>query len=351
MTKGEGTMRAVLFLGSKRPLEITDIPIPEIDENDVLIRVESCGLCHTDLHYIDHGVPPFKDPPLVLGHEASGTVIQHGRKVRSLRSGDPVLIPAVLSCGTCSFCAEGRSNICQNMQMPGNHIDGAFAQFIKVPAKDVLKLPSTIPLVEASVLADAVSTAYHAVVNRGRVRAGQWVVVFGNGGVGVNVVQIAANLKANVVAVDTDPQKLKLAKELGATETIQPEGDRELVKKLKSITGGGAHVAFECIGKSATIQQAHESIRRGGRLCIVGYCDQPTPLAVSKIMFYEQDVIGSLGCPVEEFPKVISLVASGKIKIQPLIGGKYPLSRIGEAIDQLRHGRGMRNLILPWMEN
>jgi len=147
------------------------MPIAGVGE--IVIKIAACGLCHTDLHYIDHDVPTFKRPPLVLGHEASGTVAQVGPGIDRWHEGDRVLVPALLTCGACDACRRGRENICERGIMPGNHIDGAYAEYMRVPEKDALPLPDDLPLQDACLIADAVSTPYHAVVNRGEVRPGQ----------------------------------------------------------------------------------------------------------------------------------------------------------------------------------
>jgi 6-hydroxycyclohex-1-ene-1-carbonyl-CoA dehydrogenase len=335
-------MKAAIFVGASRPLEVQNVPPPEIQPDEILVRVAACGLCHTDLHYIDHNVPTFKKPPVILGHEASGIVERVGPKADSFKAGDRVLIPAVLTCGECALCRSGRSNICEKMRMYGNHIDGAFAEYVAAPARQTFKLPDSIPLEEACIIGDAITTAFHAVVNRGRVRPGDTVAVFGCGGVGINVVQMAAAHGAEVIAIDTVRAKLELAQRLGAksVQLARPG----LVKELKQ--AGGVSVAFECIGNPAVIREAHESIRRGGRLCIVGYSERPAELAVAKVMFNEQEIVGSLGCPPEEFPKVLALIQQGKIQVQPLVTGRFPLAKINEGLDRLRQGEGIRNIVL-----
>ncbi len=174
-------MKAAVFHGGDVGLKIEEVPVPKIGEQEILVKVAACGVCHTDLHYIEHGVPTFKPPPIILGHEASGVVEEVGGAVTNLAVGQRVLIPAVLTCGRCAFCRMGRENICSAMTMLGNHINGAYAEFVAVPAKDVLELPESIPLNEASIIADAISTPYHAVKNRARVRPGDTLVSFGCG--------------------------------------------------------------------------------------------------------------------------------------------------------------------------
>jgi D-arabinose 1-dehydrogenase-like Zn-dependent alcohol dehydrogenase len=204
-------VKAAVFHGADRPVTVQDIPTPEPGPGEVMVRVAGCGVCHTDLHYVDHGTPTFKPPPLVLGHEVAGTIARLGPDVDDFDVGDPVLLAAVLSCGRCEACRTGRENLCENGVMLGNHADGGYAEFVVAPARDTFRLPPEIPVVEGSIIADAITTPYHAVVNRGRVTPGDQVVVVGCGGVGLNVVQVAAAMGAQVVAVDLSEEKLEWA--------------------------------------------------------------------------------------------------------------------------------------------
>lgn len=340
-------MKAAIFHGSGKPLTIEDVPVPEVRAGEILVKVAACGLCHTDLHYLDHNVPTYKKPPLILGHEASGVVHKVAPGVKEVAEGEAVLLPAVLTCGTCEACRAGRENICASMQMFGNHIDGAFAEFVRAPAKDAIKLPKEIPLEAASIIADAVSTPYHAVVNRGRVRAGDTVAVFGCGGVGLNVVQLAAAVGAAVTAVDLDAQKLAIAMELGARDTIDATKFPEAAKEVKKRTGGGVDVAFEAIGNPKTLAAALDALRRGGRLCVIGYSEKPFELNAAKVMFFELEVVGSLGCRPVDYPRLVRMVQAGKIQIRPLVTGRFPLEKIEDALNTLRSGKGIRNIIIP----
>src|SRR5512132_2099753 len=178
------TMLAAIFSAPGRALEMMTIARPDPGPGEVLVRVSACGLCHSDLHYLDHGVPTFKTPPLVLGHEISGTVVRVGAGVDAGIVGSSVLLAPVTTCGVCVACRTGRENICADQRMLGNSVDGGFAEFVT---------------------ADALTTAFHAVTRRARVEAGETVVVYGCGGLGLNVVQVAALVGARVVAVDVDP--------------------------------------------------------------------------------------------------------------------------------------------------
>ncbi len=210
---------AVLHPGGQ--LKLSDVPRPEPGAGEVLVRVAACGICHTDLHYIDHGVSTFKTP-VILGHEVSGTITGLGAGVTRLGEGDRVLLPAVFTCGTCRMCRSGRENIWEQMKMMGNHVDGAYAEFVLAPAKDCFVLPPEIPLAEACLIGDAMSTPYHAVKHRAKVGMGSVVAVFGCGGVGINAIQFAALAGGHVIAVDIDDRKLALARQFGARDTLNP---------------------------------------------------------------------------------------------------------------------------------
>ncbi|HSA06526.1 MAG TPA: zinc-binding dehydrogenase [Candidatus Gastranaerophilales bacterium] len=335
-------MKTAVLKDQSKKLYIEDMLIPKPDKNELLIKVAACGLCHTDLHYLDHGVSTFKKPPVILGHEATGIVMSGGEV---FKEGDRVLLPPVFTCGNCKFCLSERENICQNMIMLGNSIDGAFAQFIKVPEKDVMLLPDEIPLEEGCIIADAISTPYHAVINRAKVKPSERVIVFGCGGVGINVVQICAMLKAEVIACDIDNKKLDIAKELGAALTINP-AEVELKEFLKQ-NGGLVDVAFEVIGKPETIEAAFKTLNKAGRLCVIGYTNQEIKINPAKIMFFEQEILGSIGCRPSDFPKIFDLIKDKKINLDKLVSNKYKLDEINLAFEELRDSKVLRNIVLP----
>lgn len=340
-------MKAAVFHGPNQPLKIEEVQTPKVGANEVLVKIAACGVCNTDLHYIDHGVPTFKKPPMILGHEPSGVVQEVGFKVKEFKVGDHVLIPPVFSCGYCENCRLGRENICQNMIMVGNHVDGAFAEFISVPAKDCQHLPKDLPLEESCIIADAISTPYHAVKNRAQVRPGDSVVVFGCGGVGINVVQMAAATGGAVIAVDIIEQKLATAEKLGARHTINAKGmdDKDVLKEIRTLTNGGADIAIEAIGNPKTIELAMAAVKPGGRHCQVGYSHQNVVLNAGRLMFREIEIIGSLGCRPVDYPKIIEMVRVGKIQLQPVITHKLKIEDINEAFDLMRKGEALRSIV------
>ena len=340
-------MRAAVFYGPNQPLKLEEVPRPKPGPDEVLVQVAGCGVCHTDLHYIDHGVKTFAPPPLILGHEAAGIVVELGAAARGRKEGERVLLPAVVACGACEACRRGRENICDNLRMFGNNMPGAYAEYVVAPAKDCIPMPEEIPLEEGSIIADAISTPFHAVKNRARVRPGESVAVFGCGGLGMNLIQCAVAFGGNVVAVDLNQSKLDMARKLGASAGLNPRDVDRVDKAIKKLTGGGVDVAFEAIGKPETIRLAFDSVRRGGRLCQVGYCAEDVPLSAAKIMYYELEVVGSLGCPTVEYPSLLDLVRRGRIAVTSMVTAKIPLENINDAFDLLRRGEGLRSVVLP----
>ncbi|MBI4055385.1 MAG: zinc-binding dehydrogenase [Elusimicrobia bacterium] len=342
-------MKAAVFHGAHQSLRLEEVPTPKPAAGEVLVKVAACGVCHTDLHYIDHGTPTFKKPPLVLGHEASGTVEETGAEVASFKKGDRILIPAVFTCGNCEYCRTGRENICRNMVMLGNHRDGAYAEYVCVPAKDLIPLPPEVPLEEGAIIADAVSTPYHALKNRANLRAGDTLVVFGCGGVGMNLVQLAAAMGGIVIGVDIAQAKLEMAKSLGATAVVNAAEVPDIDKEVRKLTGGGVDIAIEAIGDPKTLEQAFHCLKTGGRLIVLGYCDGPLSLPAGKIMFREMEILGSLGCRPADYPRIVELVRTGKIKLKELVSRRFPLSEINRAFDILRNGKDavLRSIVLP----
>lgn len=340
-------MKAAVYHGPGRGLSIEERPVPKPGPGEILVRVSACGVCHTDLHYLDHGVKTFREPPLILGHEPSGTVMECGPDPGTLRPGERVLLPAVVTCGRCRLCRLGRENLCEAMRMFGNHVDGAYAEYVLAPEKDVFRLPEEIPLEEGCIIADALSTPFHAVVRRAQVRPGESVAVFGCGGVGMNVVQVAAASGGRVIAVDLSEEKLELARRLGAQETIHPPTAEDVPKAVRRLTDGGAEVALEAIGKPAVLRQAFDSLRTGGRLVVVGFSVEEMPLPAGRVMFREIAVLGSLGCRPVDYPPLIEMVRDGKLKVKELVTHRFPLERINEAFDVLRRGESLRSIVLP----
>lgn len=332
-------------LKSDNSFVVEECSIPEIKSDEVLIKVKACGVCHTDLHYIDHGIKTFKPAPIILGHEASGIIIDKGAEVKNFNLEDRVIIPAVLTCGKCKFCLSGRENICNQMIMPGNHINGAYAEYIVVPAKNLKILPENLSFEEGALIADAISTAYHAVMNRAKIKKGDIIVVIGCGGIGQSVIQLALSQQAQVIAIDINDQKLKLVSDLGVKITLNP-AQSEIVKILKQEFKFGLDYIFEVAGTKESFELTMSLSKQGANIILVGYNPQKMLINPAKVMFMEQTIMGSVGCPPKDFDKVIQMVQSNQIDVKKMITARYKLEDINLALEELRNSRGLRSVIV-----
>lgn len=340
-------MQAARFYAKGEPLKLEEVPIPEIGADEVLVKVAGCGICQSDLEYIDLGVPTVKKPPITLGHEPAGTITKIGESVKGFKVGDTVLCSNIISCGVCRYCREGRDDICDNWVMLGNMIDGAYAQYVKIPAKNAYLLPPEIDPEYGCIIADAVSTPFHAVKDRSGLRIGDNVALFGCGGLGMAAIQIATAMGGNVIAVDVFDAKLEIARKMGAVETINSR-TTDAVKEIRRLTSGrGVDVAFEMIGRPETIVQAYKSVAKGGRLVQVGFSPKEVTLNLGRMMINEIEVVGSCACRSVDFPRLIELIRRGKIDIKSLVTHKFPLSQVNEALDVLRRGESIRVVLTP----
>jgi 6-hydroxycyclohex-1-ene-1-carbonyl-CoA dehydrogenase len=334
------------------PLVARDLDVPPLAPGDALVEVLACGLCHTDLGFADGSVRPNKAFPLVLGHEAVGTVVATGAGA-SIARGTRVIVPSVLPCGTCAFCRAGRGNACPNQKMPGNDIHGGFATHVVVPAAPLVPLDDlggVDPRV-FSVVADAVSTAYQA-IRRSGLQAGDAAFVVGGGGVGGFVVQIARALGARVALADVQPRRLEMLAAHGAEHTIDVTGrtPQEVRKELHGVARGWGVPSlrwriFETSGTPSGQQIAFGLLARGATLLQVGFTPQPVEVRLSNLMAFDATIHGSWGCPPEAYPDVLRLIAAGDVVIEPFVD-YAPMSRINELLDALAHHRLERRMIL-----
>jgi 6-hydroxycyclohex-1-ene-1-carbonyl-CoA dehydrogenase len=323
---------------------------------EVLVQIAGCGVCHTDLGYFYDGVRTNHALPLALGHEISGRVIAAGERAGGW-IGKAVIVPAVLPCGECDVCRRGLSTICRAQKMPGNDIHGGFATHIVVPALglcevDEERLRATgIDLADLSVIADAVTTPYQAVVQAG-VRPGDLVVVNGVGGVGGYAVQIAAAFGGVVVAIDVNEGKLDAIARQGAALTLN--AGRMTPRDLKAAIAGFAKgrelrssewIILECSGTRAGQECAFGLLNHGGTLCVVGFTMDKVEVRLSNLMAYHARAIGNWGCPPELYPQALDLVLERRIEVTPFVE-KHPLSEINQVFEAAHVGALKRRAVL-----
>jgi 6-hydroxycyclohex-1-ene-1-carbonyl-CoA dehydrogenase len=329
---------------------------PTPGPGEVTVKIAGCGVCHTDLGYYYDGVRTNHALPLCLGHEISGHVIAAGSGAEAWM-GKAVIVPAVIPCGTCDACKRGKGTICPNQKMPGNDIHGGFASHIVVPMNglcpvDEARLKAAgLELADVSVVADAVTTPYQAVVQAG-VTNGDLVVVNGIGGVGGYCAQMAKAFGGTVVAIDVSQPKLDaIAGEIAAltlnARDLQP-------RDLKNAIGGFAKqrglrqsewIVFECSGTKAGQETAFGLLNRGATLGVVGFTMDKVEVRLSNLMAFHARALGNWGCPPEFYPKALDLVLAGKVKVGPYVE-KHPLNDINKVFEAVHHGEIKRRAVL-----
>lgn len=333
--------------------ELTETSFPQLNEDEVLVKVAGCGVCHTDLSFWHYGVKTRHPLPLTLGHEISGTVIRGPQSWLN----KSVIIPAVLPCGECELCRRGRSNICQKQQMPGNDFDGGFASHIKVPYKFLCEVPDTVlskySLETLAVIADAVTTPYQ-VLKKSELTEGDVAIIVGVGGIGIYGALLAKIFGAKVIALDINENKLAIAKQNGADAVLNIKDlDIKTIKsKLKEIVRGlnaseYSWKIFEMSGTKAGQELAFALLGFASTLSIVGFTLDKLEVRLSNLMAFDASLIGTWGCKPELYPEVVDLVAKGKLKIEKFVD-IFPLSQINEVFkNTLEHKYTKRSVLVP----
>ncbi len=340
------------FVEAGRPLERFEGAGRAPGADEVLIEVAGCGVCHTDLGFLDGSVKTRAPLPLVLGHEISGRVVEAGTGAESW-VGRSVLVPAVIPCGTCPMCLASRGNMCIDQKMPGNDLDGGFATHVTVPANGlsaVDHLPDGYELADMAVIADAVTTPLQA-VRRARVAAGDLVVVVGTGGVGTYAVQVAAAHDATVVAVDIDDSRLEPLLDHGATATVNSRGlaPREVRDRIRDIAREAdapqGWKIFECSGTVPGQETAFGLLGPTAVLAVVGFTRDMVSVRLSNLMAFDATAFGSWGCPPQLYPVAVDLVTSGKVSLLPFTR-KVPMDDITTVIADAHDRPDPRRTIL-----
>jgi 6-hydroxycyclohex-1-ene-1-carbonyl-CoA dehydrogenase len=334
----------------QEPLALLEYEV-EPGPADALVAVCGCGVCHTDLGFVDEGVPTRHELPLVLGHEVSGTVLEAPSHPQLV--GRSVVVPAVLPCGDCPTCAAGRGEICRGQVFPGNDAHGGFASHLVVPARYLqpVDLEPGDELARLSVVADAVSTAYQA-VDRSGLAEGDFAVFVGAGGVGGFGVQIAAARGARVLAIDLDDERLETLKGHGAEWTLNSRGRsvkeiRREVRDLAKSAGLAAHgwKLFETSGSGPGQELAFGLLTFGAYLGVVGFHPGQVTLKLSNLMAFDARAEGTWGCHPDRYPAALELVTSGAISLEPFVE-LLPMSQVNDVLDRLRSGQLKRRPVL-----
>jgi propanol-preferring alcohol dehydrogenase len=336
-------MKAAVLREFKAPLTIEEVARPTPDAHEVLIAVEACGVCHSDLHVADGDWPqivPITKRPLVLGHEIAGRVVEKGASVNSLQVGDRVGVPWVhWTCGECDFCREGNENLCIKQKITGVTVDGGYAEFVKAPASHALRLPDELSCIDAAPLFCAGVTVYRA-LKHAKIQPGQRLGIFGIGGLGHLAVQIGLGLGAIVTAVDVSEEKLEHARSLGASATWNVAASN-VVKELRRM--GGVHAALVTSAAKAAYDTAFPCVRPSGMLVVVGLPSEPICFPPIQMAALEVRIHASSVGTRQDMRELLAMAAAGKVRCQV---AARPLPDANGVLAELRAGKISGRVVL-----
>jgi len=338
-----------LVLQQYNKLEYQDVPDPRPGPGDVLIQVQACGICGSDVHGMD-GSSGRRIPPVIMGHEASGVIVEMGREVSGWHTGDRVTFDSTIYCGRCYFCQRGATNLCDNRRVLGVSCgeyrqDGAFADYVVVPQHILYRLPDDLSFEQATMV-EALSIALHA-VGRTPITLNDTALVVGSGMIGLLIIQaLRVAGCGRILAVDLDQSRLALARTLGADEVLNSQSD-DVLKRVRQCTSErGADATFEVVGMTPTLSLATECVRKGGTLTLVGNLTPRTEFMHQSVVTRELTLYGSCGSR-GEYPACLDMIARGKIQVAPMISAIAPVSEGASWFDRLyRREPGLMKVIL-----
>nr|WP_299486049.1 zinc-dependent alcohol dehydrogenase family protein [uncultured Allomuricauda sp.] len=332
-------MKAIVFEEFQGVLTLKDVPEPTPSDDGVVIKVNATGLCRSDWHgWMGHD-PDIKLPH-VPGHELAGTIAAIGKSVQNVSIGDRVTVPFVCGCGSCGQCRSGNHQVCDNQTQPGFTHWGSFAEYVAIENADinVVKIPDEISHIEASILGCRFITSYRAVVDQGKIKSGQYVVVHGCGGVGLSTIMIANAKGAQVIAVDIHDDTLDFAREMGAVSTINASKTPDLVSEVKALTHGGAHISLDALGSQTTCFNSIANLRKRGKHIQVGLMTgshQHPKVPMGLVLANELEIIGSHGMQAHRYPELLELIRIGKLNPIKLIDRTISLEEVSVALPQM----------------
>ncbi len=322
-------MKAALYAGVKN-LSVEELPLQKINDDDLVIKVGACGVCGTDFH-IFNGDAPAK-VPVIIGHEYAGEVVETGKNALEFKTGDKVVIDPNIYCGYCSFCREGRTNLCENLKALGVTLNGGMAQYSVVPKKQAYHLPINFPINNA-VFAEPLSCCIHG-IDQAKIRIGDTVAILGMGTIGLLMIQLARIKGAlKIISVDPVEEKCKIAENLLADFTLNPE-NKYFASDFENITSGGADVVIECVGNQSAAKLAFKLVKPGGRVIIFGLADPDAEISINlQSLFHKELTVKSSLLNPFTFQTAVDLLVSNKIRVDVLNPYTVPLQT--ESLDSL----------------
>lgn len=343
-------MKAAVLEKGKRQVSIQNVPDRSPSHGEVKVEIAACGVCGSDVHLIAHGTLKCRHYPGIPGHEASGRVVEVGEGVSRFQKGDRVVISAGTSCGECEYCMSGRENLCRSLGVFGFDRNGSFAEYNIVEERYLYHLPDSIPFDQGAILADAVSTPYHAIRFRGNIQESDTVAVIGCGGLGIHGVAIArAFTKSKLIAIDVDENALENAERYGANELISIRKVKNPGKELKEVSKG-VDLLIDFSGYASNIEESVRAMNPGGRIVMVGIGREALTFKIPFLIIEKMlTVTGSYGSDRRAIPELIQLISEGKLDLSQSITSHHSLKELNDCIDHLdrRVGNPIRFIIEP----
>lgn len=317
-------MKAAFYEYFKGPISINQLPDPVPSANEVIIRVKATGLCRSDWHGWQ-GHDSDIHLPHVPGHEMAGIIVATGSEIKNWKKDDRVTVPFCIGCGTCTQCINGQQQICDNYYQPGFTGWGSFAEYVRIPYADenLVRLPESIDFLTAAVLGCRFITAWRGITAQGALKAGDFIAIHGCGGVGLSAIMIAAAVGAFPIAIDIDNDKLKFAKKIGASFTINAREVMQVPEAVMELTKGGAHVSVDALGSRETCKNSIRCLRKQGKhiqLGLMAGSEANPPLPMGEIIAKELQLIGSHGMQAHQYPSMMEWISTGKMHPEKLLG-------------------------------
>ncbi len=335
-------MKTALLYKNENKLRIEDIQIPEINDDEVLVKVMAAGICHTELHFLDNTLTAGKYP-IILGHEVSGIVYKKGKNVKNFNLNDKVLLYYYRGCGKCDFCIKGEENLCINPQKEYGFInDGGFSEYLKANEKDLIKLDKNTDLYNIAPIACSISTGIHA-INKAKPELNNNVLIYGIGGVGFGLIQLNKLKGCNVISISRNDKKLDIAKSLGSDYNINTNKEN-LINKVKNL--GGADIIYDLVGSDETINNDIKMLNNKGKLLLIGYNGKNVNINPLDLIIKEIKIISCVGNTLYELREAVKLFNENKIKI--IIDKFDKIENINNDLERIKNGDAIGRIVIKF---